>query len=258
VTTPPLLRGLLLPDMHVPYQDRRAWRLVMQVASALQVAWVTILGDFLDCYALSSHSKDPARAARGTLLHEAAEGRRVLRELELKVPAGTLPHVGARRKFLFGNHEVRLERYVQDNAPALKGVTSIDALLQLTKHGWAVTPYKQHTRSGKLYQTHDVGKSGPGSAQHAVNVFQHNVVVGHTHHFEHVIEGNAEGVPHMGLTLGWLGDVRKVDYMHRIKARRKWVQMFGLAYVAPNGWTYVTPIPIIGYTCVAEGRLFRG
>lgn len=244
--------------MHVPYHDARAWRLIMQVVSAFEFEWMAFLGDFLDCYAVSVHSKDPGRANKATVLNEAAVGRRLLREVELKVPSGSLPHVGKRRKYLLGNHEVRLERYIHDNAPALAGVTSIEELLQLGEHDWQVVQYKDHTRAGKLYMTHDVGKSGPGAAAHAVKTFQHNTVIGHTHHFEQVIEGNAEGVPHMGITLGWLGDVNKVDYMHRIKARRDWVLMFGVAYVAPNGWTYVTPVPIVGYTAVVEGILFKG
>lgn len=57
----PLSRILIIPDTHVPYHDERAWLLLLQVAQAFGFDYVIVVGDFLDCYYVSAHSKSPSR-----------------------------------------------------------------------------------------------------------------------------------------------------------------------------------------------------
>jgi predicted phosphodiesterase len=61
---PTLSRGLIVPDVHRPYHDRKAWRLMLRAAKEFQPDWIWILGDFADCLAVSRHSKDPRRATQ--------------------------------------------------------------------------------------------------------------------------------------------------------------------------------------------------
>jgi predicted phosphodiesterase len=52
---------LLISDVHVPYHDKKAFNLVLEVGKKLKVDQVVIGGDFIDNYSVSSHDKNPNR-----------------------------------------------------------------------------------------------------------------------------------------------------------------------------------------------------
>lgn len=237
---------LFLPDTHSPYHDKQAYDLVEKVVAGIKTSKVVILGDFPDFYAVSQHSKDPKRKDKF--------------EDEVKITNQLLRRVESwgfeEKVYIKGNHENRLERYIEDKAPEMDGIVSVDGLLELSKHGWRVTEYKDHTQVGKVYVTHDLGKSGPTAVKDAMTSYQDNIVLGHLHRIIYLVEGNAKGIPHVAACFGWLGDIKKVDYMFRIKANRDWALGFGIGYLRKNGFVYLQPIPIVEYSCVVEGKLF--
>lgn len=239
---------LFVPDSHFPYQDKRAWSLMIKVGKYIKPAHILIQGDFMDCAPVSSHSKDPRRILR--LPAEIAATKSGLSDLE---------SLGAKNLvYIAGNHEDRLERYLKDKAPDLIDFVNIPDLLDLSKRGWEYVPYKSHYKLGKLFVTHDTGTAGPTAHSKALNDFQNNVVIGHTHRMAYEVRGNAQGKPHVAAMFGWLGDSRKADYMHRIKALRDWSLGFGIGYLEPkSGMVYITPVPIVNYTCVVNGKLFK-
>ena len=244
-----LERILFVPDMHVPYEDKRAVELMLKAAREFKPDRVIILGDAADFFSVSSHSKDPNRALK--LDVEIAAVKKRLRQIK---------ELGAKSNiFIAGNHEDRLTRYLMDKAPEMANLISIPGLLELDKIGFEYVPYKEHYKFGKLYMTHDVGQAGRYAAHKALDTFQHNTLIGHTHRLGYLVEGNAEGEAHLGAMFGWLGDTKSADYMHQIKAKRDWAHGFGIGYLDPTtGFTYVTPIPLIEYTCVVEGKIFKG
>jgi predicted MPP superfamily phosphohydrolase len=236
---------LIIPDCHFPYNDKKAWKLLLKAGKALKPDIIVTLGDFADFYAVSSHSKDPNRP--NNLEYEVDSVKKALSQLDA---------LGAKRKvFIAGNHCDRLERYLMDKAPELFNVVKIPELLELKKNGWQYVPYKSDVRIGKVFYTHDVGSAGKGAVFAAAATYQHNVVTGHNHRLAYIVEGNATGQAHVSTTLGWLGDARGADYMHRVKAARDWALGFGVGYIEPSGTTHITPIPIINYRVIIEGRL---
>lgn len=240
---------LILPDTHCPFHDKRAWSLVMEIGKKFKPELLIHMGDLADCYALSSHSKDPTRMASWRKEREAC------RELRAEMDA-----LGAGRKvFIEGNHSDRLRRYLAEKAPELAGSLDIDAELGLSEAGWEVVSYKDHIRIGKVYFTHDVGLGGKHSTSRAVEAFGHSICIGHHHQMQMVVQGDALGQHQVGLQLGWLGDATKIDYMHRVKVQRSWSLGFGYGYLDPGtGYVYFVPAPIVNYTAVVEGRLYRG
>jgi hypothetical protein len=63
----------------------------------------------------------------------------------------------------------------------------------------------------------------------------------------------------VGAQFGWLGDIKKVDYMHQVKVRRMWSLGFGVGYHdTETGMVYLQPVPIIHYTACVEGKVYRG
>lgn len=240
---------LFCPDSHIPFHDKRAWALFLKAGRAIRPHTIVVIGDLADFYSVSSHSKDPRRERR--LEREVAEVRAALDQLDA---------LGAKDKiYVAGNHCDRLTRYLQDKAPELFETVTIPGVLGLKERGWTYTPYKHHTRLGKLYLTHDVGASGRNATFKALDTFQHSVVTGHAHRLQYVVEGNAAGEFKLSAQFGWLGDIRKIDYMSAQVATKNWALGFGYGYHdTASGIVYVTPVPIVNYTACVNGQVIRG
>ncbi len=223
---------------------------MLKVAKDLKPKHIVIIGDFMDMFSVSSHSKDPSRS--GQLSREVGIGLKALDQLDA---------LGAKNKlFIAGNHCDRLERYLQDKAPELYDFISIPQMLELKERGWKYTRYRDDTKLGKLWLTHDVGVAGQGAVFKALDTYQHSIVTGHTHRMAYVVAGNATGEVKLSAMFGWLGDAHKVDYMQRQTVLKNWVLGFGVGHLDPStGLVYTVPVPIIGgYSCCVNGKLYKG
>lgn len=240
---------LFIPDTHSPYLDNRAFNLTLQVARAITPSRCVILGDFQDCATISTHSKDPSRLHNFKV--ELATTSKLLDRLDA---------VGFKQKvYIEGNHEYRLIRYLQDKAPELIGLgVDMPSLLKLESRGWEWVPYKTTYQIGHLNVTHNVGSgSGPLAAKKAREIVEGNIIIGHNHAMATYYSGNAKGKTRIGASFGWLGDKSRVDYMHRLEVDRNWQLGFGLGYEVA-GVFHIQAVPIIDYTCVVNGELYRG
>jgi hypothetical protein len=169
-----------------------------------------------------------------------------------------LDSLNAKRKIItLGNHEDRVFRYIMDKAVAFHGLVDVDDLLGLTKNKWEVVPYKESVTINGTTFTHDLERSGKHATHQAVAECGGNIVIGHLHRFDYVVEGTSDGQTRFGFCPGWLGDWRQQDYKHRIKAKREWQLGFGIGYETKGNF-YVTPVPISDYSCVVEGVRFAG
>lgn len=244
-----LERILIVPDTHVPFEDVRAWNLMMDVARDLKPETVLHQGDLADCYSISSHSKDPKRVSRLKEEMVRVRGRRA--ELDSLEPK--------RKVITEGNHEWRLARYLRDKAPELDGLLSVDELMGLTDNDWQLVPYRDHVKIGKVYFTHDTGSGGKYATARAMEAYQHSVSIGHHHAMQFFVYGDATGKHQVGAQFGWLGDPKQVDYLHKIKANRLWTPGFGIGYHdLASHYVYLQPVPLVGYTACVEGKVYRG
>lgn len=239
---------LLFGDPHIPYHDKKAFALMLKVAKVVRPYYLVCLGDLCDFFSVSSHDKDSERA--GLFEWEIAECNQALDRLDA---------LGATdKRFVEGNHEDRLRRYLMQH-PELAGVVSAEKLLNLKQRGWKYTKYKHTDQIGKLHMTHDVGSAGRNAVFRVLDTYQHTVVSAHTHRLQYVVEGNALGEPKLSASFGWLGDVERIDYLNLHKAKKDWALGFGVGYVdTKTGYTYLTPVPIVEGTCCVNGRLYRG
>lgn len=240
---------LIVPDTHAPYHDKRAWNLMLHAAHVFKPDTIVHMGDLADFYAISSYSKNPDRIS--DLASEVAVCNERLDDLDALD--------ATRKEFIEGNHEDRLTRYLQDKAPELYGLTSVPELFSLADRGWHFTPYRHHTKIGKVHFTHDTGQAGKYGTARAAETFQSSVVIGHLHQLQYQVTGDATGEYSVGAQFGWLGDVEQVDYMHRIKALRNWALGYGIGYHnTQTGIVYLQPVPIVNYRCCVEGVEYRG
>ena len=120
------IRGLILPDVHVPIHDWRAVDLSMQVAKATKLDFVVQIGDLLDFEALGSFSKGLPRKLEGKrMTSDLAVARGRLRDWRLACGKN------AQGFLLGGNHgQTRIERLI-DREPYLEGLLNLDTLLGL-------------------------------------------------------------------------------------------------------------------------------
>lgn len=238
---------LFVSDAHHPFADYRAWSLMLKAAKDLKPTHIVIIGDFMDMYAVSSHSKDPKRS--GMLTKEVEVGLKALNQLDA---------LGAKHKiFIGGNHEDRLERYLQEKAPELYDFINVPSMLGLRDKGWKYIPYKSDYKLGKLWLTHDCGTAGRNAIFKAMDTYQHSTITGHSHRLAYIVEGNATGEVKLAAAFGWLGDARKVDYMQKQLVLKNWTLGFGIGYLNPvTGTVYTVPVPIVNYSCMVNGKLY--
>lgn len=239
-------RVLIVPDVHVPNHDKKAWRLLLDVAKDVRFQHVVVLGDFIDNDAVSLHEPHKTRV------------RNLRRELKLSVEAlGELYYAtsNASHTYCEGNHETRLQRYIARMAPALDGLLSIKEELVGKNSLWNWVDYNESVRLGKVNFTHDVGEAGLNAHRGAAKAFMSSAVIGHTHRMSYEVTGRVDGAPVLGAMFGWLGDYRKVDYQHRAKAKQ-WPLGFGVGVFGAGGILHAQPVPIINYTCCVFGELY--
>lgn len=238
---------LFVPDTHRPYHDARAVRLMMKVARRLKPDHIVVLGDYGDFYATSRHPKNPNRAA--LLEYEIASNNEGLDELD---------SLGAAHKmFVAGNHEDNVSRYLMEKAPQLFNIVKIENLLRLKERGWKYVPYKDHAKIGKIYVTHESGRSGQNAHIQASAKFRSSVVIGHTHRLAISHSTTVTGKGHVAAMFGWLGDAKKAEYMYRVNTT-DWKLGFGVGFMESNGFVHLHACPITNYKTELNGELFVG
>ena len=77
-------KALIIPDCHIPYEDKRAYDLMLEVAKDVDPDEIVILGDYADFYAVNSHGKD-AELGGSVLMDEVFEVIQRLKELFIVV-----------------------------------------------------------------------------------------------------------------------------------------------------------------------------
>jgi predicted phosphodiesterase len=241
-------RILFIPDTHIPYHDKRSWRLMLKAATKFKPHTIVIIGDFADCYDVSDHIKGLDR--RYSFKEEVIAVNKALDQLDI---------LGADKKiYLEGNHEDRLPRYLARQARELGGIISIQELYSLKQRKWLFVPYKSDYRLGRVTLCHDADHVGKFAMWQTQAAYQENVVFGHTHRLGIIYTGTARGKTQVCCNLGWLGDKKYIAYKKKVKAHTSYISGFGIGYMEPNGIIHIQAIPIINYRCVIDGILYQG
>lgn len=236
---------IVCPDAHHPYVDKKAWNCFLSALKEVRPDVLVIIGDFVDLLSVSSHAKKASDEKK--LAKEIAAGNKALDQIcALNIP---------RVVYIFGNHESRLARYLNANAPELDELLTLEEKFRLKERGIEYVKYGDFLRIGKMAFTHDVGRVGVNTARQSLQDFGDNICVGHSHRASTVYSGSVEGKTHVGLNVGWLGDYNAIDYRNRHTAKREWQHGFGLVYQDKKGVSYCNFVPIINGSCIVDGKL---
>jgi predicted phosphodiesterase len=243
-------RIIIFPDAHWPFVDKKAWALACKAAKGFKPDIFVNLGDCYDFNATKRHRKLPKIEKDTWSLQK---------ELSKVQKAATdMLAIGAKRNvFIMGNHEDNFDRYIADRAPELAGLFDVPELVGLDEEKWEIVGYRDDIKIGATYYTHECGFSGANAVRQSQAAYGGNVVHGHTHRMDYRIRGNLRGQPHVGASFGWLGDVKQVDYMHRVSKAREMIHGFGYGYILPNGETHLRPAPIVKGKVIVEGKIYK-
>jgi len=248
-------RWLVLPDIHVPEHDKKAYGAVLKYASDNKYDGFIQLGDWVDFNTISSHNK----GILGKI-----EGNRVQKDFEAleksieEVRQAVGPKV---QKYLTaGNHEYRLTRFL-DEHPELKGLPDFDLPGRIKRVAPEMT-WVPFWEEGKVLQ---VGKAkfihgrntGRYPAAKVARDYQGNVFFGHVHSVEYLSETTVDDHETRGaMALGCLQSP-KASWMHGRPNR--WQHAFAEFFFFKNGnFTFYVPQIFSGQFIAPTGKVYKG
>lgn len=245
--------SLIISDPHFPIVDRRAYNLMLEVACAVpKIYEVVLLGDFADCYGVSAWGKDPAIEFK--LIDEVNSVNEGLDELDLLFPK-------AKKVYLYGNHEKRLERFIEKKAPELFGITNIASLFKLVERKYKIVPYGPmqlySVGGGDLKARHSPIGGYLHAAHNTIVKAGCSMIMGCGHR---ILESQAvtiAGEIHRGIMTGWLGDGTH-SVMQYTKGHQQWSKGFSITETLPDGNFFNQLVHIIDNKCLYNGKIYKG
>ena len=178
------VKTVFLPDIHVPYHSKYAVYQALDFIDEVQPERTVILGDFVDCYGVSRYDKKPGHPS---LVDEMKVGRKLLKRI--KAAGG-----GVEVVLLEGNHERRVELYIQQNAKGLVGIEglTVPSLLGLEELDIDWVPFAGEF-SVDGYRAEHGDCTGPKSGTTAMKMLEKRGCSGvsaHSHRLGHVFHTN--------------------------------------------------------------------
>jgi predicted phosphodiesterase len=244
-------KALIIPDCHIPYEDKRAYDLMLRVAKDVDPDEIVILGDYADFYAINAHGKSPTMSH--VLQDEITEVVERLIELKKLFPK-------AKRVYIEGNHEYRLARYISNRCPDLYGVVDIPSVLELDVLGYEFVPYgpnqKYRVLDSKLIARHEPLANGTHVAHGTVTKAMHSVIFGHTHRIQEAQIVTIHGENYRGISSGWLGDSSH-EVMQYVRGHHQWAHGFSVVTCLDDGTWFNSLIHIIDYKCYYDGFIYE-
>lgn len=236
-------RVIAVPDCHVPFHDKRAWNLCLDIIQDQKPDAVVQLGDFSDSQAFSAHPKsfgykpDPERDLEA--VRQAAKDLRTVSR--------------NRTKFLLGNHDIWLQRYMARNAPLAESV--IPDYAELFGYGHDPVAYQEPHYIGRVAYVHDVGFSGVNATRQTLDAVGHCVVHGHDHRGTVVYNGTTDRDRWFGMGCGWLGDVSKITYMAPARTRQWQLGIGDIVY--RDGLAFAQFVPFVRGKAFVNGKVYK-
>lgn len=242
---------LVLPDVHVPYQNRLLVRKVCQLAIDIKIDHLILSGDFLDLSSLSRHNRDSLKKLRAISLdREYDAGEKLIRELESAVGGR------AKKSFLYGNHEDNFNRFLEagDNDKLGKALSRPEEAMRLVEHKWEVfTSWKDDSIlvGDSLEIIHGQYTTVHAAKKH-MDEFEGSVMFGHTHRWQSYVTSRRGSY-----NIGFLGDCDSDGFSYMPRPQRmKWVNGFAVVYTLPSGGFIPMPVQCWNNQFTFDGKVY--
>lgn len=164
---------------------------------------IVMIGDWWDFPSLSSYDKGKASSEGRRFADDLRAGNKGLELLEMEISKD--PTYKSRKVFCKGNHEHRVDRYVEDN-PELKGTVGTE-FLPLKQYGWEVYDFLRPVEIEGIYFVHYLanpmtGKPYSGTASNILKTVGKSFVVGHKQVLDVTIRPTLDGKQQIGIVNG--------------------------------------------------------
>lgn len=189
---------LILPDVHLGIKPPKPYLVAKEFAKWYKPDEIVLLGDFMSIDALSGYDLSKKRKI---------EGQRYEKELDVaQIEIDELLKICKNIVWLEGNHEDRVERYLDDH-PELEGMLEIPHRLKLNKCGIQWIKYGHEVKRSKLVLSHGIYYNASFAKKTALE-YGCCIAVGHTHRFQvYTYFPKKQKYPFVCYGLGTLGDV---------------------------------------------------
>lgn len=249
-------RYLILSDIHIPDNDKRLTKPILDFIKYYKPTHIDLLGDFFNFTNISSYAQDPFY--KKTLIDEIADGKELLKSI---VKTANKAYRGAEVSFFEGNHEARLSKFIAKNAPQLAELVnnneytlSIPAMLGLREMSIKYYPYYQIVKRHDVIFTHGhtVRQKSGYSAHSNIDRFGCSGFSGHTHKLAHITKTQSMD------TKFWIetGCLCNLEPTPTYAVQPDWSQGFAIADLV-GGKLYPQLIPIVGGKFCYDGILFK-
>jgi hypothetical protein len=159
--------------------------------------------------------------------------------------------------FIDGNHEFRLQRFINlnDNAKLDGALLTITEGLKLRERGYKIYdnyPHDVH-RIGKLSVIHGIYTNLHCAKKHLEVFNYHSVIFGHAH----IVQVYRVGNDAIAVAVGGLLDIKHKAFNYTpLTQRNKWSNSFAVVHSAKNGHFWIDVIQCIDNSFVYNGKLF--
>ena len=170
-------------------------------------AHIVHIGDHWDFPSLSSYASSMEREGKRLYddLDAGFEAFKLIMQVTVdKNAKGKKKAYKPNKHFLMGNHEYRLNRYIDSN-PVLEGCFDLDKFVK--KQGWTVNQMNDPLWVEGICFNHYMenpqsGRPVGGGIENKLNKFPHSFVHGHQQQFQFGRRQNLQGKPHFGVCAG--------------------------------------------------------
>lgn len=235
-------------DVHVPDNDKAAWKAWLKFIKYLQPNRIIYLGDFLDMESFSSH--DNLRAPPKSI-EEVRAGR-----LALKQTAQAAPD--ADRWLFEGNHEQRIRRKLAKHMPHAAELLDLPDLLNLKELGFSWYPFPKKRFFGDVMYLHATSEN----MHHAHNALINqdaNCVYGHIHRPQLHMKRTGSGRFLWAMGLGCGQDLNGLDGPEWMNGKASgWVHAVGVVFETEDGNSWPVLVLIRDGVLVWDGMVFDG
>lgn len=248
-------RVLIYNDPHIPYEDKEAVERMFEVGKDFDPHEIIGNGDIADFYAVSSH---PKAANLNHILSEEIGGvRKFLKRLKNEFPR-------AKHIYIEGNHENRLQRYINSKAPELFGMVELEDILRIGDLGFEFVPYTPNQKyvpitscgsNARFVVRHEPLSGGVSAARLTATKAMESTIFAHNHRIEEYITNTILDRNIRGISFGWLGD-KTSPVFNYVKNFHTWQTGFGLVWVFPNGDFRYESIKVDDGKCWYNGKLY--
>lgn len=252
-------------DLQLPYEDKRAVKLWFKVMKAWKPDAIDIVGDIDDQLEYSNFSDGTTDEFFAQLkkqedpspLDFIAENANAAKEFYRQVRE---QHPDADIHASLGNHDIRIFKYIDRKSPSFNDFVTPNTLWGLDDQGitWRMYSEKPFNRFADIFVHHGDTTTTTGlGVKNDIENYNVSLVRGHDHRGGVVMKTYPLANRTLrGMGCGHMCDPSKYGLQYTINP--SWELGFGIAHVF-GGNAHLQFIPIMpDYTCVVDGRVFKG